>query len=40
MKPGSWWEKPLWSCLQTRDVSREFSVAEKDGLLLIRLAAL
>ena len=22
MKPGSWWEKPLWSCRHTWEVSR------------------
>ena len=22
MKPGSWWEKPLWSCRQTCEVRR------------------
>ena len=27
MKPGSWCEKPLWSCRQTVDESRMFSEA-------------
>src|SRR4029453_13544861 len=27
MKPGSWWEKPLWSCRQTVDDSRMFCEA-------------
>ncbi|MNP14052.1 hypothetical protein D3C76_1063620 [compost metagenome] len=27
MKPGSWWENPLWSWRQTWEVSRKFSEA-------------